>query len=58
MEETNIFKTRAEGRINSGEKLNIAINAKYPLAPPCPTDEYKVAIRNTNPKNRISIIVQ
>lgn len=28
IEETNMFNTNAEGRINSGEKLKIAIKAK------------------------------
>jgi len=56
IDETKIFKIRAEGLMNSGEKLNMAIKARYPLAPPCPTEEYRTAIRNTNPGKRISVI--
>lgn len=56
MDDTKMFKTNADGRINSGEKLKIAIKAKYPLAPPCPTDEYRIAIKNISPKNRTSVI--
>jgi len=38
-----MFKVNASGFISRGVILNIAIAAKYPEAPPCPTDEYNVA---------------
>jgi hypothetical protein len=31
-----------------GAMAKIAITAKYPLAPPCPTDAYKKAIMANN----------
>jgi hypothetical protein len=37
--ETKRLSNKAVGFITSGEMLNNAINARYPLAPPCPTDE-------------------
>jgi len=41
--ETNTFNIKAEGRITSGANAKIPIRARYPLAPPCPTLEYKRA---------------
>jgi hypothetical protein len=37
--DTKRFSNKAVGFITSGVKLKMAIKAKYPLAPPCPTDE-------------------
>jgi hypothetical protein len=34
-------------------KLNKAIRARYPLAPPCPTDAYKKATKKRRPYNKI-----
>jgi hypothetical protein len=47
--DTKRFNNSAVGFITSGVKLKMAINAKYPLAPPCPTDEYKKATKNNKP---------
>ena len=41
---TKRLSNRAVGFIISGAKENSDINAKYPLAPPCPTLAYKKAI--------------
>lgn len=43
---TKIFKVNAAGFISNGATLNNAIAARYPDAPPCPTDEYKIAATN------------
>ena len=43
MDATNRFNTRAVGRVTSGATAKNAITAKYPDAPPCPTDEYRTA---------------
>jgi hypothetical protein len=42
--DTARFITNADDFSNPGTMPTIAITAKYPLAPPCPTDEYKKAI--------------
>ena len=51
MAETKIFKTRADDFITTGLIPNKTINARYPLAPPWPTEAYmnatiKIRIRN------------
>ena len=55
MPATNRFKVRAEDFIMYCSKPKIAISAKYPLAPPWPTEAYKVAITNKIAKNKYSI---
>jgi len=40
MAATNKLSKRAVGFIVSGKKPKRAIIAKYPLAPPCPTEAY------------------
>lgn len=44
MDETAIFKIKAIDFISFSGKEKIIIKARYPLAPPCPTDAYKNAI--------------
>ena len=44
MSETKIFNTNAAGRMVAGVKAKSTIKARYPLAPPCPTEAYKNAI--------------
>jgi hypothetical protein len=58
MEETKMLSVSADGLITSCETLNNAIRARYPLAPPCPTEEYKIAIKKMRLKNSISGIFQ
>lgn len=53
MPETNKLRIRAEGFIMEIGKEKIAINAKYPEAPPCPTLEYKKATNANNAPNTI-----
>ena len=36
--ETKRLSNKAVGFMNAGDILNKAIKARYPLAPPCPTD--------------------
>ena len=36
---TNKFNTNAVGRVTPGATAKNAITAKYPEAPPCPTEE-------------------
>jgi ferredoxin-like protein FixX len=38
-----IFNSKAEDLISMTDKPNKLKIAKYPLAPPCPTDAYNVA---------------
>ena len=54
--ETNRFKISAVGFITSGAKAYKAIKAKYPLAPPCPTDAYNNATIKSKIKN-VEIII-
>ena len=54
MDDTKIFSKSAVGRITSGANPNKAIKARYPLAPPCPTEAYKKATSISNtPKSRL-----
>ena len=41
---TAIFIVNAAGRISRGDNPQIASTARYPDAPPWPTDEYRVAM--------------
>jgi len=41
---TAMFIVKAAGRISIGDNPQIVIIARYPDAPPWPTDEYKVAM--------------
>jgi hypothetical protein len=44
--------SRAEGFISAGAIPTKAITAKYPLAPPWPTEAYKKATRASKAKKR------
>src|SRR5215203_5511598 len=46
IEATNKFSTNAVGRVTPGATAKNAITAKYPDAPPCPTEEYRTATTN------------
>ncbi|MEJ7586709.1 MAG: hypothetical protein WKI04_04015 [Ferruginibacter sp.] len=46
--DTKRFNNSAVGFITSGVMLKTAIKARYPLAPPCPTEAYKNATKNNN----------
>src|SRR5258708_2087564 len=50
---TKRFNTRAVGFITSGARPNSAIAARYPDAPPCPTDEYSRAATKISSVRRI-----
>src|SRR5688572_10241238 len=43
---TNKFSTNAVGRVTPGATAKNAITAKYPDAPPWPTEEYSTATTN------------
>ncbi len=47
MEETIKLSNRADGRITAGLIPIKTINPRYPLAPPCPTEEYRKAITSS-----------
>ena len=49
-----MFNNNAVGFITKCGKENKLINAKYPLAPPCPTLEYKKDIKG-NMSRKIQI---
>jgi hypothetical protein len=53
--ETNTFSDRAAGFIITGAILNNASKARYPLAPPCPTEEYRMAIKKSRKISKYSI---
>jgi hypothetical protein len=53
--ETNTFSERAAGFIITGAIPNNASKARYPLAPPCPTEEYKKAIKKSRNISQYSI---
>lgn len=48
MIETRILSTNAVGLITVGANPYKDMMAMYPLAPPCPTDAYKNAIKSSN----------
>lgn len=52
--DTKIFITKAEDFMIEGAIPNKAINARYPLAPPCPTEEYRKETINNKMTNKIS----
>ena len=52
MPDTKILSNNAVGRITSGAKPNKAMSARYPLAPPCPTDAYKNATSRSKTPNK------
>jgi hypothetical protein len=46
MPATNTFSDNEVDFIKAGAMPNNAIRARYPLAPPCPTEEYRKATAN------------
>lgn len=53
MDETTQFKIKATGLEVDAAIPKMPIRAKYPLAPPCPTEEYNTATKNNNTYNNI-----
>ncbi|HVD98427.1 MAG TPA: hypothetical protein VNB90_09505 [Cytophagaceae bacterium] len=47
-----MLRIRAEDFISEGSTLNNAKIARYPLAPPCPTEAYMNAITKIKAKNK------
>ena len=54
IEATTQFNHNAPGRAISGAKPNNAAAARYPVAPPCPTDEYRNATPAIAANSRMS----
>jgi hypothetical protein len=50
--ETKRLSSKAVGFMNAGDILNKAMSARYPLAPPCPTDAYRKATTNRSNMKR------